>query len=198
LEINGLREFERLVEQGLNKEGERIVNNKRDLRIEQFESEHDFDIYLDMLNDDLVQTAEINDMMKFLMVVKLNIIVEITIKRILLWTLNNPSEADRNNLFKEMSYHNKMRDKMNNMNIRLEDINEFLTIDEIRCLNNAIKHGGLVDAELSRFNLWSNDKEKEIDANKIILETYYEAIPNYIYDFTDKVKDYLSSIKSII
>jgi hypothetical protein len=65
-----------------------------------------------------------------------------------------------------------------------------------RPLHNAIKHGGLVDEEFSKFAVWSNDI-REINTTKIDLERYYEAIPKYIFDFTEKVKDSLISIQYV-
>jgi len=197
LKIDSLRQFETLVEQGLIEERVRIETYKRDLKIEQFESEFEFDSYLDALNDDLFQTKEIEDTSKFLMVVQLKIVLETTTKRVLLWAVNSVSEEERNKFLKDMSYQKRLREKMERLNINIEDIADSLTIDELRCLCNAIKHGGLVDEELSKFAVWSNDIGKEINTTKIDLERYYEAIPKYIFDFTEKVKDSLISIQYV-
>lgn len=196
LKINIIREFEELVKQGINDENRRIEKEKRDLKLGEFDSEYEFDSYCDSLNDNLFQMAEIEKTLRLLMAVRLMIIVEEVTKSILKWTLQSESEEEQSKFLKDMSYQKRLREKMDSLNINIEDITEFLTIDELRCLCNTIKHSGLVDEGFSKFAIWSNDIGKEIDPTKINLERFYEAIPKYIFDLTEKVKDYLISIQS--
>jgi hypothetical protein len=196
IEIDSVKELEGLVRQGTINESSRIDKYKRDLKIEEFESEYEFDNYIDALNDDLLQIVEVEDVCRFLIVVKLKIIVETITKRLLLWTLSNASDEKRNEFLRELSKHKHFIKTIKQMGIIPENITEFNEINELRCLCNAIKHGSIVDNELSGFAVWSSDSGNEIDARKIDLEKYYNSIPKYVFDLSEKVKQYLISIQS--
>ena len=190
IKINDIKEFEDLIRQGIINERKRIDEYKCNLINEQFESD-----YIDALNDDRLQLLEIEDTCKLLIIVKLRIIVEAITKRLLLWTFNSTSNEERNIFLRELSKHKNVLETLKKINIIPEATAEFTVIDELRCLCNAIKHGVIVDNELSGFPIWSSDKGKEIDANKIDLRRFYDSIPKYVYELSEKVKQYLLSIR---
>jgi len=83
-----------------------------------------------------------------------------------------------------------LKAELNNLcGLDLSEVSEFSVIDELRCLNNVIKHGGYVDKTLSAFLGWKDDIEEEIDVDKIELEKFYISIPKYIHDTAEKIND---------
>lgn len=55
---------------------------------------------------------------------------------------------------KDLFQIKKMKKALKAKNIDINQLSHYASMDEIRCLNNVIKHGGLVDGELARYPIW--------------------------------------------
>lgn len=77
--------------------------------------------------------------------------IEITTKKILKITY---PEIDRKKLYKFQELKKTLKDK----EIDIENLNYYLAMDELRCLNNSIKHSGEVSNELAKYAGWNENE----------------------------------------
>ena len=156
---------------------------------EQYESEYDYSSHLDSLNDELLQLENIKGISKKLLVVGLHMVIENSHKRLFKWLYHQFDGEIRDKKLQELHKWRVLKSELVAVcNTALTDVCGYSVIDELRCLSNAIKHGGYVKGEISKFPKWKADLNKEINADKINLEEYYANIPVYIRDLVGKVK----------
>jgi len=185
-QIDLLKEMKMSLESSLNEERKQLEKLVKGLKAEQYESDYDYHSHLGSICDDFIQTNEIENIMKLLIVVRLYIIVELTTKRVLKWLIQDRKKENQDQLFRKVSKWENLKKIFKKFGVNLNDISDFNVINELRCLNNAIKHGGYVDEELAQFPIWKNELKKEINADKIGLEGFYNSVPKYIFDLVEK------------
>jgi hypothetical protein len=84
-----------------------------------------------------------------LLLVALYRIVELTTVRVLGWRFG-PDVVAKNQLYKA----NKLSAALKHQAIDVRGFPGFAQVDELRCLNNAIKHDGSVTADLAKYSGW--------------------------------------------
>jgi len=157
---------------------------------EQYDTEHDYRFHIDSLIDEDKQLKEVKDISRKLAVVGLYMSVKTFTKKIMKFLYHNLDEKTREKKLRSLHKWSVLRKELNDLcGLDFSAISEYSVIDELRCLNNVIKHGSYVDKELSAFLSWKNDVGKEIDAGKIELEKFYILIPKYIHDMVERIND---------
>ncbi len=186
--IENLKEMVSSVESDLNG-----VRNSKKTEIEKasperYDLEHDYFTHMDCLNEDILQLKEVEDISKKLAVVGLYMVVETFTKQIMKCFYQDLDEKMKKEKLHILHKWGVLKDKLNVLcGLDLSEVSEFSVIDELRCLNNVIKHGGYVDEKLAAFLTWKDDIGKEIYVDKIELEKFYISIPKYIHDMAEKI-----------
>jgi hypothetical protein len=72
------------------------------------------------------------------------------------------------------------------LNVILKDAVSYPTIDELRVLNNKIKHSYLVDDDLSSFDFFKNHANKRIDSISLRVFEYTLATYNFVCFLTNR------------
>ena len=189
-EIELLKEMVMSLELNLNEVRDSIKAEIEKASPEQYDSEYDYLSHMDSLNDEIVQLIEVADISKKLAVVGLYMIVENFTKRIMKCLYHDLDEKTRKKKLHYLYIWDVLKKELNNLcGLDLSEVSEYSVIDELRCLNNDIKHSGYVGEDLSAFLSWKDDIEKEIDVDKIELEKFYISIPKYIHDMVEKIND---------
>lgn len=106
----------------------------------------------DFLTDEFSTLDDITDLSGQLSIVALYRVVELITKKIL-WQFYDSQKVDRLAIkeIKELL--------LKDFNIKIEDIDSFSFIDELRCLNNAIKHQNIVTQKLAEYDGWVEGEE---------------------------------------
>jgi hypothetical protein len=153
-----------------------------------FSFKNDYYTFIDSLENEVMQIKEMEDIYKKIMVIGLYMIIERYIKKIMKLLYQDLDEALKTKkLYKLYKWELVNKEIMDNCNFKLSDVVEFISISEIRCLNNVIKHSGIVDKYLAAFPVWAKELGNEVDADLIDFERYYASIPKFISDFIEKI-----------
>ena len=134
------------------------------------------ELYLSFLEDEAAFLDEIVALGDELAIIALYKKIELTRKRILKKFFHSLNE-------KKLSYFDYIK---SNLPFDITQINGADGIDELRCINNAVKHQGKVSKELSHYRGWVEGKELiELD------EAYKRLAPEtekYIASLVDAIK----------
>ncbi len=101
--------------------------------------------------DEADELNEVEELAYELAIIALYKKIEITTKKILKITY---PEIDRKKLYKFQELKKTLKDK----EIDIENFKNYLAMDELRCLNNSIKHSGEVNNELAKYEGWSENE----------------------------------------
>jgi hypothetical protein len=129
-------------------ESKRLSSNLASMRRKDFESEFDYQMEQMHAADEheyILATKELGDELAIVALYKL---IEITTKRVVRLAFPGISAA---NLYKIKELKKALKQK----GIQIEKLDHYQAMDEIRCLNNAIKHDGIVGAELAAYPSWT-------------------------------------------
>ena len=144
----------------------------------------DYNSYIDSQTDEFQILDEIELLSSQLSIVALYRIVEIRIKSI----LSISSKFNRNEISSIFIFKILKEKLAKKFNIDIKSIKGFDSIDELRCLNNAIKHQNKVTLELSRFPDWhKGDELKDLSS---AYKKFSHVVPIYLHDFADKISKY--------
>lgn len=146
-----------------------------------FLSDNDYNSYVDSLIDDFDILKEVNLLSSQLAIVALYRIVEIRTKSILKRHLNNSKNI--NSVFQ---YKNLIKLLKKEFGIELKNIKGFSTIDELRCLNNSIKHQGVVSVELSKFHGWKLNEK--IGDTTDSYNSFSKVVPSYLFCLCEQIE----------
>ena len=146
-----------------------------------FISDNDYNSYVDSLIDDFDILKEVNLLSSQLAIVALYRIVEIRTKSILKRHLNN--SKDINSVFQ---FKNLIKLLKKEFGIELKNVNGFSTIDELRCLNNSIKHQGVVSIELSKFHGWKLNEK--IGDTTVRYNSFSKVVPSYLFSLCEQIE----------
>jgi hypothetical protein len=100
--------------------------------------------------DEAYELSDVGALFTQLSVIALYAVVEIRTKSLL---AVKAAPADVHKAFKVKELKKLFK---KHSGIALENVRDFATIDELRCLNNAIKHSGYVSDELGGFQGWTS------------------------------------------
>lgn len=146
-----------------------------------FLSDNDYNSYVDSLIDEFDILKEVNLLSSQLAIVALYRIVELRTKSILKRHLKNSKSIKA--VFR---FDNLIKLLKKEFGIDLHKVNGFSKIDELRCLNNSIKHQGIVSDELSKFQGWKlGEKIGETTESFISLS---KIVPSYLFSLSEKIE----------
>lgn len=127
-----------------------LEKKEKDIEADNELSESDKRYYVDCLGDDHYESELIKELSEEMVIIALYKTVEIAIKLML----------NRSGLFTEPELHSfyrikALKDKVREKVVNIETLQGFPSYDELRCINNTIKHQGKVNNELASFNNWT-------------------------------------------
>lgn len=189
-EIENLKEMVSSLELNLNGLRDRIKTEIKGANPEQYDSEHDYLSHMDSLNDEIVQLKEVEDISKKLAAIGLYMIVENATKNIFECLYHDLDKRTKEKKIRILHRWDVLKKELNDLcALDLSEVSEYSVVDELKCLNNVIKHSGYVDEKLSSFSNWQNDLEKEVDTEKIDLDKFCKSIPKYIHGLVTKIRE---------
>lgn len=131
----------------------------------------------ELIFEELHELEEVFSYGEFLLILGLYRVVELTSKNIFKRYSSVPSDQKLTSIKNQKNIFNRITSR------KLENLNNFKSIDELRQLNNCIKHSGKVDKKLSEnFPRWK--KGNEI---KNVSETYERLkpkVPEYLFNLS--------------
>lgn len=134
----------------------------------------------EFMADDLYELEAISKLADQLAIVALHCVVEINTGKIL--THKFGATAGRN-----ASYIARLSDFLRQHGINIKRIPHYRAVNELRLLNNAIKHAGHVTADLANeYPRWK--RGQELDGLGPAYERLKGRIPSYILRFAERVK----------
>lgn len=189
-EIENLKEMVSSLELNMNGLRDRIKTEIKGANPEQYDSEHDYLSHMDSLNDEIVQLKEVEDISKKLAAIGLYMVVENATKNIFEWLYHDLDKRTKEKKIRILHRWDVLKKELNDLcALDLSEVSEYSVVDELRCLNNVIKHSGYIDKKLSSFSNWQNELEKEVDTEKIDLDKFCKSIPKYIHDLVTKIRE---------
>ncbi|MEO7418465.1 MAG: hypothetical protein ABI163_15500 [Thermoanaerobaculia bacterium] len=135
--------------------------------------------YADLLADDRYFLDEVLSLADQLAIIALYRIVEFNVKSLMGHVLPGVSSRKYSSI---MGLHEVLN---NSFNIDLNQVPFYHSMNELRLINNAIKHEGVVDAELAAYPAWTQG------GDLVGLDTAFERlapdVPKYIEALASKV-----------
>lgn len=130
--------------------------------------------------DDLYELRVISDLADQLAIIALYRVVEINTGRILAHRFGAAARRNASDM-------RALRALLNRYGINIENIPHFTVANELRLLNNAIKHAGHVTDQLARkYPRWRRDRE--LAGLGVAYERLKRRVPSYIFRFAERVK----------
>lgn len=175
IKIGCLKKMLRFLGEGALSDKERLKQLSEKYPI----SEEVFDSFQDSLGDEFWEAEQAEFFGRLLAIVGLYMLVEDETKTILKWIFSKKQvlKVYRWKHLKEM-----LKAKIG---FDIENLKMFNIIDELRCLNNDIKHNRKVDEELAKFSGWIYGKE--ITGKEIDFDRFKNAVPEYIEELSDGI-----------
>ena len=136
--------------------------------------------------DDFEVIRSVSHLNSDLSIVALWRCIEFCRKRVIQGTLGN--DASR-----EAAYHTKAIAKLKIIGISERGVERWEDVEELRCLNNAIKHGGYVSGPLAKFKAWSGRSSEQISDVNVEYPRLRAAAEEYIKDLTMQASKWLVS-----
>lgn len=145
IEVDAIEEFRIHLQASLNRNRKQIDEQYSSVDISQFENENDMESYKGMLEDEVYMLNEVKTLADELSITALFKHVELHTKRVIkrhLPSINESSLYDVRALKQALPFN-------------LEDVDEYSSFNELRLINNSIKHQGEVSKQLARaFPIW--------------------------------------------
>lgn len=139
------------------------------------------------LEDDRYISSKTTELMGEMQIIALCKTVEISINNMLATSdLFTPDQLKTFFRFEELKKQLKLNDKV----VDIETLNGFKAYNEVRCISNCIKHGGIVNDRLAHYPSWVEGKQ----INN--LNPIYERLKPEVKTFVDSLK--VELIKKII
>jgi hypothetical protein len=124
-----------------------LLEEKDSLTISQFENDSDFEAYQTHLESNAEFLGEINELTDELCIIALHKKLEIKLNRILLkfYPLLDPKQMHRIDYLKKQL-----------TSLKIDSLVGYSSADELRLINNAIKHSGIVSKSLAKeYSSWT-------------------------------------------
>lgn len=134
----------------------------------------------EFLADELYQLQSVSHLADQLSIIALYRVVELTTGRMLAHEFGKAAEKKASDIAKVLHL------LKNEKGVDLASVPHYRTIDELRHLNNAIKHSGRVTKELAKYPRW-----KEGDQLTGLAEAYERLrpkVPPYIFRLAERMK----------
>ena len=133
-------------------EAAKLEEENKSLKKSQFNDEYDYEAYINTLASNYEILEDIKDLSEQLAIVALYRIVELNMKKILLWRY--PKEEVQK--LRRIDY---IANRLSKDGIKLEKVHHYKAVDEIRLLNNAVKHENKVTKDLEKYGSYKEGKE---------------------------------------
>jgi hypothetical protein len=176
MEVDAIEEFRAHLNASVNRSKKQIENKYSDIKLSQFENEYDMESYKGMLEDEIFMLEEVKNLADELSITALYKHIELHTKRVVkrhLPSIDESSISDIRRLKIALPF-------------KLEKVYEYSSFNELRLINNSIKHQGKVSNQLaSAFPNWVKG-EKLSDLSNV----YDRILPG--------IKMYVSSLVSNI
>jgi hypothetical protein len=176
LETEAIDEFKYHFESSLNKSEKKLTEEYESVSVDQFENPNDMESYKGMLEDQFYMQEEVRKLANELSISALYKQIELHTKRV----VRRHFPFIPNNKFSSVDSLNKA------LPFDLSSVEQYDAFNELRLINNSIKHQGCVQKTLSNyFPNWTEGEEfKEL---------------NFAYDrLYPEVKKYISSLVSTL
>ena len=170
LETNALDEFRVHLEASLNRSSKNITDEYESVTESQFENSVDMECYKGMLEDQFFMLDEVRKLANELSITALYKHIELHTKRVI--KRYYPSIPD--NTFSNVTELQK------ELPFKLKSLDEYDAVNELRLINNSVKHQGVVSKQLSNAypTLWTVGEElKNLDST---YDRLYPKIKKYI------------------
>lgn len=166
-----------LLKISISRQMKELEEEKRNLSTEQFDDPREIDAYKSHLEDiagSLYATQVLGDELSILALYK-----KIEVHTIRVVKKKLPSTANKN-----LSIFSNLKESL--LPIKIESIDGYSGFNELRLINNSIKHSGKVSSELAKeFPHWKKDAElSDLES------TYQRLLPEverYVSDLTEKL-----------
>ena len=136
----------------------------------------------EFLADDLYLLESISNLADELSIVALYRVVEINTRRILAHKFG-PKAA------RKASYIRQLQELLKQNGILLERIPHYRAMNELRLLNNAVKHAGYGSPELAeQYSRWRRFKHKELVGLDDAYERLKTRVPSYILRLAERLR----------
>ncbi len=136
--------------------------------------------------DDFEAISAVRQLNSGLSIVALWRCVEFCRKRVVLSALGQ--EASR-----EAAFHTKAISRLKQIGITKQGVESWKAVDELRCLNNAFKHGGYVEGSLAKYDAWTSRLGEEISNVDVEYPRLRKAAEEYIKDLVSQASKWLVS-----
>ena len=147
-DLTQLSEFRQHLTRSIEHSMKPLLERENELATEDFEDEFEKDGFRSHLQDQQYELTEIERLAQELAIVALNKKAEISTNAIIDWYLPNTPKENRHRFFRLPMI----------LGFKLDDLDGYEARNELRELNNAIKHEGKVGNELARdFPAWGSE-----------------------------------------
>ncbi len=158
---------------------------EEEMAIEATKIEHDESMlqedkywYLESLSDRLYIYEKTTELISEMQIIALFKMIEVSLKEMCKIS-EQFTEKQLNSLYR----HSELKKLLSAKICDIELLQGYSEFNELRCINNCLKHSGKVDAELARFRGW---KEKESLRN---VGTHYERLKHDCTRFVTEVRN---------
>lgn len=181
IEIDYIDRFLEQIKNQNHSDSKKLKKSLNKAKPEKFLSDNDYNSYVDSLVDEFDILKEVNLLSSQLAIVALYRIVEIRTKSILKRHLKNSKDIKSVFLF-----DNLIKLLKKEFSIDLKKVDGFSKIDELRCLNNSIKHQGVVSDELSNFHGWKFGEK--IGETSDSFNSLAKVVPSYLFSLCEQIE----------
>ena len=161
------------------------LEKKLNKRVEEIESnislsDDDKHFEMEYLNDKYYGSRLIKELSEEMVIIALFKTVEIAIKKML-----ERSELFTDDELRQFFRVKELLSQVKNKIVDLKTLQGFTSYDELRCINNSIKHEGVVGKELAAFSSWTLGKKISDLWNHY--ERLKPGVRRFIYNLSDNI-----------
>lgn len=144
-------------------------------------SEDEKSSFIDYLTDENHENNQTVELISEMQIVALFKSAEIAIKKMMKYSgLFTEKELKSAYMFTKLTEAAK-----NKLALDINTLNGYAAFDELRLINNAIKHSGLVSDDLAKYPNWK--KGAKIGAFHESYQRLYQDVRKFVFDFRDKI-----------
>lgn len=145
----------------------------------QFESDYDYKSYMDTFSDDVYLLNDVKILSEQLAIISLHKLVEIrTVYEV---SFHITSEEIK----KQLHRIDIMKSELRKLGVQLNSIKYFKEMDELRLINNCIKHSGVANKGLLKYGWQVGDKFENLTKK---IDGFKKIVPEFIYDFVERLE----------
>lgn len=176
LDLEEIDEFQLHLNKAVDKKIKKLELEFDNITEDDVEDPEYFMDYKEQLNEGMMLTYSAKLLGFELRIIALYKKIEIKLKKVIEHKVSDPRSLN-------FSF---IRNVKKVIDFEIEDVNGYESFNELRLINNAIKHGGYVSKELSDIypNWKSDDELKDLDK---AYDRLLPGVTNYVSDFVEKI-----------